>query len=1260
MARLTFDWKTFLKGLIVLILVPLLVLLAFAAYVYLMNGRPQLGLLRARVEPQVVFPWDDAAYYITFEGKQMDTLRVPQPPVDMAFLIDVSSSMEESLPAMKAAAREVTQELAAGKPGHFRFALIRFDSKAEINTSWIEDPEVLFGQLANLAPIAGGSDAREALVRLRDLMASARPEARKVAVFYTDGDLRYCDPSICPGGSMIESEIANETDDLRRSFGIDFFSIGVPIYGSDMMMLSVTQDPARILYPNDAGDLLNAFYFLADDVIVGLGKAGQLSHTLDGRHFNTPIEGTRWTRDPTGTLERAVPYLPQWPETYSHALDPQSMGLWKVGVAPPNLTFINREGNLETLQVPRRPYFLVLTWFSLFLIALPILLWAILNIRRREEEEEGVFVLPDVRRLPPPSRLPPLPDIVEHREPPIPTLFVGVGGAGRKALEAVRAELKEAHLGQRGQPYHFLYLDLDTKSGDLKTPFDNWPDYSLEEHIAPADIRRTQTYLPEPGQVPAHMAWFNASDYLDASREELNLHDGARGDRVLARMALFEWLKQENGPLAVLEQQCKVLADLTSKDETRQVVVLASQDGGVGSGWLIDIGRLIRRLTRSQQDDFHFVPEVIGVVCDSPGMARPVNQHALQTELESAMFSGGYPQRVTYQLGHAVLDAIDTETPFNWVFAVSARDDISVAAQCGDLAALLVERFPRSTLLAQADMLAGQEPILALTRSVHILPTLTYQKVQFELFFRLMGPNILLDLESTPDGSFAIREVSEREAEKFMTAWHNAESPGTPFRLLLGMALDQQPAADFLDLMGVSKAPGALWFAQTFITEVTKKLHGYRVPGTPEWKRGWMPGEAIATLRLLAQRLDQDAQQHLKQQGEFVEQSGGLSTAKAVVKRALINVEHMVKLARSVADELAAWMDDFATECSAVAQQRKAHEKLQQKLGSLEGRTYIDPEVSDDEIEKWAAEAFITWLGTSDTISGIRERLFFATTAYGDRAKIILRSFVGDKKDYTSAREAVADIWEKARLLASVVPVIRIEGALARKNDQDRDTLARFLSDIRIQSQHTLVVTPQMISADGASQTLDQFERLILQPPAQGIPRTAIGDDHAAVRRVALKGATPLIDRPSLPVETHVPFVSQAERTSELIRQRAAKKYNMEIPPFPSKLRIALAHPEDFRLFTHAYKAGHIGRIKDVAGIEQWVFLDQGIFLTFGEDQSLAAAAANYVWYVQKPLAPFPSKDEKGDFTPLQRWRDRGGVPDDHTLVLLAIDVYEV
>jgi hypothetical protein len=179
---------------------------------------------------------------------------------------------------------------------------------------------------------------------------------------------------------------------------------------------------------------------------------------------------------------------------------------------------------------------------------------------------------------------------------------------------------------------------------------------------------------------------------------------------------------------------------------------------------------------------------------------------------------------------------------------------------------------------------------------------------------------------------------------------------------------------------------------------------------------------------------------------------------------------------------------------------------------------------------------------------------------------------------------------------------------------------------------------------------------MIPKPPSHG-PRTQQqGDDHSAVRRLELAEAASERDTAS---REPLPFIEIPESSAEAVRRRAEKKYEIALPVFPPRLRIALAYPAAFRSFARAYKAGHIVLRRDDSGSDQWSFADTGQFLTFARESSLAHAAANYARDVKNHPEEFGASGAGGSFSKLEQWRTQDAPPDYDTLTQIAMAVYE-
>jgi hypothetical protein len=305
-------------------------------------------------------------------------------------------------------------------------------------------------------------------------------------------------------------------------------------------------------------------------------------------------------------------------------------------------------------------------------------------------------------------------------------------------------------------------------------------------------------------------------------------------------------------------------------------------------------------------------------------------------------------------------------------------------------------------------------------------------------------------------------------------------------------------------------------------------------------------------------------------------------------------------------------------------------------------------------VRRWIKEIFEKWLGTPDTISAIRERLYFAFVPQGDSLGVVLYSYVDSPKEFGTAAEAINALDEQARLLARVAPATRIGGALAKETEEWRKRLAGSLVDTTTTPREVLVVAPRTGDRNEAH-TLAEFCQSVPQPPGHGNRVDQRGDDQTAVRRLELTET--VFAGHGEPA--HIPYVTIAERQAELLRVRAENKYKIAVSVLPAELRRALANPAAFASFARAYRAGHIVPREDTAGARQWSYLDTGEFLTFGTEPTLAQAGANYATYVSSPPPAFNLIGAGGSFAKLARWLAQRDSADDDTLTLIAIDVYE-
>ena len=76
----------------------------------------------------------------------------------------------------------------------------------------------------------------------------------------------------------------------------------------------------------------------------------------------------------------------------------------------------------------------------------------------------------------------------------------------------------------------------------------------------------------------------------------------------------------------------------------------------------------------------------------------------------------------------------------------------------------MVERQPRARLLDHAQTVSASTVVAATGYSAHVLPTLIFDQVKCELFLRILGPDILLDVVPDQQGGLKPKPVSSDRA----------------------------------------------------------------------------------------------------------------------------------------------------------------------------------------------------------------------------------------------------------------------------------------------------------------------------------------------------------------------------------------------------------------------------------------------------------------------------------------------------------------
>jgi hypothetical protein len=178
-----------------------------------------------------------------------------------------------------------------------------------------------------------------------------------------------------------------------------------------------------------------------------------------------------------------------------------------------------------------------------------------------------------------------------------PTILIGIGSFGRRALQEVRCRLTD-RVGDVGQvpTFRFLYVDCDPDAVNkaVSAP----PDVALaSDEVFPVPLQPVTNYRRK--QLDQILDWLPREKLYTIPR---SLHAG--GSRALGRLAFcdnylrFVTRLRRELQIAVHPESMAQSSDqtgMTPRDHVPQVYVFASAAGGSG-GMLIDLGHAVRRV----------------------------------------------------------------------------------------------------------------------------------------------------------------------------------------------------------------------------------------------------------------------------------------------------------------------------------------------------------------------------------------------------------------------------------------------------------------------------------------------------------------------------------------------------------------------------------------------------------------------------------------------------------------------------------------
>ncbi|WP_089723735.1 vWA domain-containing protein [Candidatus Thiosymbion oneisti] len=728
--------KTLLRTLL-LILLGLSVLALMAGWVKL--TQPQPGAedpLRVTVPQDILWPWDQTELWIDYSGAEGKVQPGKPPPQTILFLLDTSGSMAGYLEDTKRAVFELQRNLAVSgnRP---RIGVIEFASTASLVSPFTADMNELAARLRAPWPGAGGGTVFLAGLSEALAMLDVTGTTHGTTIMLTDG-----------GAGEDDTVLARFFQNRWKPSGHELYLVGIGTGANDpASFYSLTDDPSRyIVSATDTGVIDLLFQEVAVRIGNALGRNVNLRLPLTEPFWDwgTPqvapdLNAARTLLAPsTQDPERFhMPALFARPYQWRLPLEPKLSGILDILYAPPELRY-TAGTEVFSVRPPRDsgPKVLVVTWLFLFMLMLPALIYLLAALL--------AWLLRPRAEIP---ALEPEPRHTEHRPPPplpvrfpvddqridwTPSLVIGLGRSGRAVLTHARQNLADSFDRAETRP---LLLGLDLARDEL-TEGRGEPFPGCLEPLA-AD----QVFLLPPGACALHeavhqpretrddpAAALDLTPYQGMGADALRLSKGTQGQPPLARLALLNDLA-EGAASALLTRLQQALEDwrrIVPEQRTRQIVLIANAQGGVGAGWLTDLLILMRRLVATDEAAGTAVEINVLLLGDERpkrGALVPMEAPVLFAELDRLAAAGSRPfrHRLAKPKGGAsgrdvdplaaILDGQVPRRPQDTVFVLPRRDpqaeDSYPAA--ADALMLLIDRRRRIELTQRLQALQGTE-----------------------------------------------------------------------------------------------------------------------------------------------------------------------------------------------------------------------------------------------------------------------------------------------------------------------------------------------------------------------------------------------------------------------------------------------------------------------------------------------------------------------------------------------------------------------
>lgn len=558
-------------------------------------------------------------------------LEITPRAVDLMVCLDVSGSMgdlrDPGSPLSHAVGTLRSLFAIFASPDR-RVGVLQFESSPTVLSGPTSDADEFSAALARMTD-GGSTDIESALRAGLDLLgdpASTAP-ADRFLVLISDGN----DPNV---------EGCREVMRVAAERGVTCAGIGVGFTSSTQFFEDVFEYPHLNLGaygdPRHLAPLIIGFVGQHELMPVGGWNAG-LREPVNSAAFDPDPLDDPFFVDATdlgaGTeqLRWELPLLAADPHDVTYSVRPTRIGVNRIATGPASLDYSRSHGPAgdRHAESSGRPALLIISPWLILWLFLPCLLWLLWLLSHRVPR----LHIPEDVGPPgiPVPRLTPVPHIEVPHVQQTPTLAVGIGGPGGEALAHLKHNLRE--MARDADPLRIRLLAVDTdRQRGAPEAFGAALDAGEVLHVpSEPDLAGFVVDVDTHPQEHPYLAnWFRAGERRSLPDARNSMREGAQGDRRLARAGFLRSLKQDDASIRRLKE---VLAEFAEDERDFQILVVASVDGGTGSGLLFDVAGALRCWCRDL--DLVRMPSVVAFLSSgAPDPDTAPNVRATLEELE--------------------------------------------------------------------------------------------------------------------------------------------------------------------------------------------------------------------------------------------------------------------------------------------------------------------------------------------------------------------------------------------------------------------------------------------------------------------------------------------------------------------------------------------------------------------------------------------------------------------------------------------------